>query len=263
MTRLMLDGGRGGGEGAKPRKENRRETWCPGAGGVAQGCRLRRGQGGARLPLLGLLSLGAPAPARTKRVPPALPNTRVVLPSSASLAAGGRKRPLMPNLAELLEEEEEEGAGGGSDGSGPSRKSDGGALLPAARQSDVGGLPAASPPHKYPRTATTEGEEGGDGEGGAPPPRRPSSVAETDVEALQARVKELQTQVGCWVLGGSRAQGQLWRACRSRCAKRTPAQHPIHPAAPHASPAARQNGLMLRELDHMSELAARQEQQLK
>ena len=39
MTRLMLDGGRGeaaaggGGSGGKPRRENRRETWCPGAGG--------------------------------------------------------------------------------------------------------------------------------------------------------------------------------------------------------------------------------------
>ena len=41
MTRMMLDGGRTSGEGAKPRKENRRETWCPGAGGAgvaAAGC---------------------------------------------------------------------------------------------------------------------------------------------------------------------------------------------------------------------------------
>lgn len=33
MTRMMLDGGRASGEGAKPKRENRRETWCPGAGG--------------------------------------------------------------------------------------------------------------------------------------------------------------------------------------------------------------------------------------
>ena len=43
MTRLMLDGGRGeaaaggGGSGGKPRRENRRETWCPGAGGWVGG----------------------------------------------------------------------------------------------------------------------------------------------------------------------------------------------------------------------------------
>lgn len=35
MTRLMLGGDRRSGEGAKPRKENRRETWCPGAGALA------------------------------------------------------------------------------------------------------------------------------------------------------------------------------------------------------------------------------------
>lgn len=36
MTRLMLGGDRRSGEGAKPRKENRRETWCPGAGAQAR-----------------------------------------------------------------------------------------------------------------------------------------------------------------------------------------------------------------------------------
>ena len=39
MTRLMLgEGGRAApGSGGKPRRENRRETWCPGAGAAAAG----------------------------------------------------------------------------------------------------------------------------------------------------------------------------------------------------------------------------------
>lgn len=34
MTRMMLDGSRGSLDGSKLRKDNRRETWCPGAGAV-------------------------------------------------------------------------------------------------------------------------------------------------------------------------------------------------------------------------------------
>jgi hypothetical protein len=71
-----------------------------------------------------------------------------------SAAGGARKRPLMPNLAELLEEDEEGACGAGADGAAASRKSDGAALLRASERASVGsGLTAAvgggSPPHKY------------------------------------------------------------------------------------------------------------------
>lgn len=113
----------------------------------------------------------------------------------------------MPNLAELLEDEEEGGEGGAAAGEA-GRRSDGAALL--ARASVGEGLPGAgsgSPPHKYARKGSEAGEAG---EAGAqedeegldgyvpPPPPRPSSVAETDVAVLQARVRELQTQVRGW-----------------------------------------------------------------
>jgi len=35
MTRMMLDSSRSSLDSGKPRKDNRRETWCPGAGGHA------------------------------------------------------------------------------------------------------------------------------------------------------------------------------------------------------------------------------------
>lgn len=136
-------------------------------------------------------------------------------------AGGGRKRPLMPNLAELLEEEEEGFAAAGEAG----RRSDGAALLPAERASvesgALGALGSGSPPHKFPRKEGEEGE-GDDAEDGGymrPPPPRPSSVAETDVEVLQARVHELQTQVRMvlgWVVVCTRQAGWVgclhWRA---------------------------------------------------
>ena len=54
-------------------------------------------------------------------------------------AAGARKRPLLPNMAELLEEESSAG------GAEASRRSDGGAL-PVGRKSE--GAVTQSPPHK-------------------------------------------------------------------------------------------------------------------
>lgn len=66
-------------------------------------------------------------------------------------AAGGRKRPLVPNLAELLEGEEE---GEGAQLGAASRRSDGAALL-RERQSVGSGMSgggASSPPHKLPRS---------------------------------------------------------------------------------------------------------------
>ena len=64
MTRLMLDGGRagGGGSGSKPRRENRRETWCPGAGG----CRCLGWAG------LGWVGAGSGGVLRCRWPPPAL-----------------------------------------------------------------------------------------------------------------------------------------------------------------------------------------------
>ena len=72
-----------------------------------------------------------------------------------------------------------------------------------------------------------ESEEGGELDGAMPPPPRPSSVAEGDMGVLQARVRELQTQVrrpgcggtSCWqLLHASVQQLQLpaarcWAAC--------------------------------------------------
>lgn len=67
------------------------------------------------------------------------------------LAAGARKRPLVPNLAELLEEDEEGSAA--PEASEAGRRSDGAALLRAERQSVGSGLggAGASPPHKFQR----------------------------------------------------------------------------------------------------------------
>lgn len=140
----------------------------------------------------------------------------------------------MPNLAELLEEDEEgsaapEASEGGrrSDGAAllrAERQSVGSGMASGS----------GSPPHKFQRKgARWQGgccsirraarvalvrhasfclstlptcslilchadEAEGEAEDGMPapaPPPRPSSVAETDVEVLQARVRELQTQV--------------------------------------------------------------------
>lgn len=149
MTRLMMGGGPAGagamgpGSGGKPRRENRRETWCPGA-------------------------------------------------------AGARKRPLLPNMAALLEEGE--GEDGDADTTG--RKSDGGALLRVRHSESASGSPA----HKLQRR-----EEGGDVQGGGGEanddddavlaldpqllPQRPSSAADAaDVASLQARLRELQVR---------------------------------------------------------------------
>lgn len=80
------------------------------------------------------------------------------------LAAGGRKRALAPNLAELLEEGEE-GEAGGDALSG--RRSDGAALLGPERRSissasgaaagSEGDAGAGSPPHKLQRTTGESG----------------------------------------------------------------------------------------------------------
>lgn len=69
-------------------------------------------------------------------------------------AAGARKRPLVPNLAELLEEGEEGEEGGAAASELAGRRSDGAALL-RERQSVGSGSAAdvatGSPPHKFQR----------------------------------------------------------------------------------------------------------------
>jgi hypothetical protein len=145
------------------------------------------------------------------------------------------------------------------------------------------------------QTPAAESEDGDELDGGGmqQPPPRPSSVAEGDMGVLQARVRELQTQArppclvsrhlalaaAAWIV---QPRLHLWQDAVERPAPQTASAAPstpvtrsqpptllplpclpapIYPALP-ALPAL-QNDLMQRELDHMSDLAARQEQQLK
>lgn len=85
---------------------------------------------------------------------PYLPHYQPLLHARALSAAGGRKRPLVPNLAELLEEGEEGEDGGAAVSEVAGRRSDGGALL-RERQSvgsgSAAGAATGSPPHKFQR----------------------------------------------------------------------------------------------------------------
>lgn len=76
-----------------------------------------------------------------------------ITPPFSLTTAGARKRPLVPNLAELLEEDEEGSAAPSASEAG--RRSDGAALLRSERQSvgsgPIGGTGSGSPPHKYQR----------------------------------------------------------------------------------------------------------------